>query len=63
MGKIVKYCNSCDEGLPKSLPSVQTAQTLQAFEMNPVQAAGEAAAIPAAPVFIDSVEEKVEAAG
>lgn len=39
MGKIVKYCSSCDEGFAEKFGFCPTCGTsLQAFEMNPVEA-------------------------
>lgn len=39
MGKIVKYCSSCDEGFAEKFGFCPNcAQPLQAFEMNPVEA-------------------------
>ncbi len=41
MGKIVKYCSSCDEGFAERFAFCPTCgTTLQAFEMNPVEAGG-----------------------
>ena len=37
MGKIVKYCNSCDEGFaPKFTFCPDCGKELEAFEMNPL---------------------------
>jgi protein TonB len=63
MGKIVKYCNSCDEGFAAKFTFCPNCgQGLEAFEMNPLEAAAEAARVPEAPAFIEPVEETVEAA-
>jgi TonB family protein len=56
MGKIVKYCSSCDEGFSEKFsfcPNCSAA--LQPFEMNPVNAEASAVVeptVPAAPAFI-----------
>lgn len=43
MGKIVKYCNSCDEGFAAKFTFCpDCGQTLDAFEMNPVEQANSA---------------------
>ena len=64
MGKIVKFCNSCDEGFAAKFgfcPNCGGA--LQAFEMNPVVDRIETAPAPEAPAFIEPViEESIEAA-
>src|SRR5204862_4194009 len=69
MGKLVKYCNSCDEGFAERFAFCPVCgATLQAFEMNPVVAA-EAAPAPvgqapaAAPVFdtVPAIEEPIVA--
>jgi len=69
MGKLVKYCNSCDEGFAERFAFCPVCgATLQAFEMKPV-AAVEAAPAPieeapaAAPVFdtIPAIEEPIVA--
>ncbi len=56
MGKIVKYCSSCDEGFAEKFGFCpDCGSPLQAFEMNPVggaEAAKEQDAAPAAPVFL-----------
>ena len=37
MGKVVKYCGSCDEGFAEKFGFCPNCgQTLQAFEMNPL---------------------------
>src|SRR5262249_3415945 len=64
MGKIVKYCNSCDEGFAEKFTFCpDCGHSLEAFEMNPVQAAAAAKAqpMPEAPVATES-EPVVEAA-
>src|SRR6476469_9713333 len=44
MGKIVKYCSSCDEGFAEKFAFCPNcASSLQAFEMNPVEAKAAAA--------------------
>jgi len=69
MGKLVKYCNSCDEGFAERFAFCPVCgATLQAFEMKPV-ATDEAAPAPvdeapaAAPVFdtIPAIEEPIVA--
>lgn len=64
MGKIVKFCNSCDEGFAAKFAFCPNCGgALEAFEMSPVQAAAEAEPMPAAPAFIEPVvEETIEAA-
>src|SRR6185503_6362499 len=55
MGKIVKYCSSCDEGFSEKFSYCPTcSSTLQAFEMNPVVAETPVVEEPAptAPAFI-----------
>jgi hypothetical protein len=57
MGKIVKYCNSCDEGFAEKFAFCPNcAQSLEAFEMNPVQAAAPPAeeAAPSAPTVVEA---------
>lgn len=62
MGKIVKYCNSCDEGFAEKFAFCpDCGKALEAFEMNPLLAA-EAGPEPAAPAFIEPVEEPSAAA-
>src|SRR5438128_735428 len=54
MGKIVKYCSSCDEGFAEKFGFCPNCgATLQAFEMNPVMAGASPviAAEPAPPVI------------
>ena len=47
MGKIVKYCGSCDEGFVEKFGFCPNCgQTLQAFEMNPVEAPAPVASEP-----------------
>ncbi len=56
MGKIVKFCNSCDEGFAEKFGFCPNCgQGLTAFEMNPVDAAA-----PPAPAFIEPAAETVE---
>src|SRR4051794_9406978 len=70
MGKIVKYCNSCDEGFaPKFTFYPDCGQTLEAFEMNPLgqekPAVDEIAAAPIAvdePDHVEMPHEEVPAA-
>jgi len=55
MGKIVKYCSSCDEGFSEKFSFCPNCSaSLQAFEMNPVTGATTAVeeAAPVAPAFI-----------
>src|SRR5688500_17815290 len=66
MGKIVKFCNSCDEGFAEKFGFCPNCgQTLQKFEMNPVvtetaQAEPEIVAAPAVePVAARVVESEV----
>ena len=57
MGKIVKYCGSCDEGFAEKFGFCPNCGAgLQAFEMNPVeaQAAAEAVAVPPMPVILEA---------
>src|SRR5436190_646308 len=63
MGKIVKFCNSCDEGFAAKFAFCPNCGgALEAFEMNPVQTPAETAPVPQAPAYIEPVEEKIEAA-
>ena len=68
MGKVVKFCSSCDEGFAEKFGFCPNCgQTLQAFEMNPVAAAApiakETAAAPkAAAPIIEPPAEVVQAA-
>ena len=65
MGKIVKYCSSCDEGFGERFTFCPVCgASLQTFEMNPVDGKIEAPA-PAAPSFIADppVEEVANHAG
>jgi protein TonB len=58
MGKIVKFCSSCDENFAEKFGFCPNCgASLQAFEMSPVAAAETAAAVPPAPAFIEPVEE------
>lgn len=66
MGKILKYCSSCDEGFADKFQFCPNCgATLQAFEMNPLPAAEakpasqtrEVSAEPPAPVFIEPAPE------
>src|ERR1044072_6529122 len=64
MGKILKYCGSCDEGFADKFAFCPNCgATLQAFEMNPVQSepqppvTREVAAEPPAPAFIEPPAE------
>lgn len=67
MGKIVKYCNSCDEGFGERFTFCpDCGASLQAFEMNPLTGepvAAEEVSAPATPSFIAEtpVEETIEA--
>ena len=46
MGKLVKYCSSCDEGFAERFGFCPVCgATLQAFEMNPVAAGAELEAL------------------
>ncbi|MBK8467017.1 MAG: energy transducer TonB [Chloracidobacterium sp.] len=61
MGKIVKYCNSCDEGFAAKFAFCpDCGKALEAFEMNPLEQANasaqEAAAAPVAVETIDLLE-------
>src|SRR5436190_3513005 len=58
MGKIVKYCNSCDEGFaPKFTFCPDCGKTLEAFEMNPLgQEKPAVEEIAAAPIAVDEAE-------
>lgn len=57
MGKIVKFCSSCDEGFAEKFGFCPNCgQGLTAFEMNPVSVAAE----PPAPAFIEPAAETVE---
>jgi TonB family protein len=59
MGKIVKYCNSCEEGFAEKFGFCPNCgSSLTAFEMNPLGGAGEVVA----PVKTDSVNAEVETA-
>jgi len=61
MGKIVKFCNSCDEGFAAKFAFCPNCGgALEAFEMNPVKAAAETPVVPEAPVFIEPVKEKFQ---
>ncbi len=54
MGKIVKYCSSCDESFAEKFGFCPTCGTpLQAFEMNPLAAAAAVEAAPPTPAFIE----------
>jgi TonB family protein len=58
MGKIVKFCSSCDENFAEKFGFCPNCgASLQAFEMSPVAAAETAVAVPRAPAFIEPVEE------
>ena len=53
MGKVVKYCSSCDESFAEKFGFCPTCGTsLQAFEMNPLVAAAPVEPDPPTPVFI-----------
>ena len=72
MGKIVKYCGSCDEGFAEKFGFCPNCgATLEAFEMNPLEAkaspAEAIADVPPAPEFIaapvaDAIKPSVEEA-
>lgn len=63
MGKIVKFCSSCDEGFAEKFGFCPNCgQSLQAFEMNPVAEAAPADA-PPEPEFLASTETVVETPG
>lgn len=50
MAKIVKYCGACDEGFAEKFTFCPTCGgKMEAFEMNPVAAAGEEPSVPAEP--------------
>ncbi len=56
MGKIVKYCSSCDESFAEKFGFCPTCgSSLQAFEMNPLAVAAAAEPTPPTPAFIDEV--------
>ena len=61
MGKIVKFCSSCDEGFAEKFGFCPNcAAPLQAFEMNPLTQGlepADAAAEPPAPVFLNEIDE------
>src|SRR4051812_4508520 len=62
MGKILKYCGSCDEGFADKFQFCPNCgATLQAFEMKPVaaeaKATREVSAQPPAPAFIEPAVE------
>ncbi|HTH52197.1 MAG TPA: TonB family protein [Pyrinomonadaceae bacterium] len=62
MGKILKYCSSCDEGFADKFQFCPNCgASLQAFEMNPVaaepKATRQAAPEPPAPAFIEPASE------
>src|SRR5439155_19692360 len=66
MGKIVKYCSSCDEGFAEKFTFCpDCGASLQAFEMNPVTGDSTPVAEPAptAPAFVaeSSVETQAPA--
>src|SRR5437868_1392600 len=58
MGKIVKYCSSCDEGFAEKFGFCpDCGQALQAFEMNPLMPeAAPAEEILAAPAVVEASE-------
>jgi ribosomal protein S27AE len=57
MGKIVKYCNSCEEGFAEKFGFCPNCgSSLTAFEMNPLGGAREVSA----PVKIDSANGQAE---
>src|SRR5258705_12218350 len=64
MGKIVKFCSSCDEGFAEKFGFCPNCgQTLQSFEMNPVVAEAPAVQevpvpqpVEAAPIAAEAVE-------
>ena len=59
MGKIVKYCSSCDEGFAEKFGFCPNcAAPLQAFEMNPLEK-GVMSAVPEAPAFISHEIDEV----
>lgn len=64
MGKILKYCNSCEEGFAERFTFCpDCGGSLQAVELNPVSAAKEedvSAPVPAAPAFIAEAEAQPE---
>jgi TonB family protein len=63
MGKIVKYCNSCDESFAEKFGFCPNCgKSLEAFEMNPLERAAEAAPVPEAPAFIETAPEIAAAA-
>ncbi len=63
MGKIVKFCSSCDEGFAEKFGFCPNCgQTLQTFEMSPIipEAATKVAAAPAVAEIIEPVESPAE---
>lgn len=61
MGKIVKYCSSCDEGFAEKFGFCPTCgAALQAFEMNPLAPPAMEAAAPPSLVEVPVPAEKVE---
>jgi TonB family protein len=64
MGKIVKYCTSCDEGFAEKFGFCpDCGAPLQAFEMSPVESSTDAASAeptPAVEEFVDSTPTAVE---
>jgi TonB family protein len=60
MGKIVKYCNSCDEGFAEKFGFCpDCGQALEAFELNPLAADAPAEPVKTAPAEIETVERLV----
>ncbi len=63
MGKIVKFCSSCDEGFAEKFGFCPNCgQSLQAFEMNPLEAAAAAPVAEAAPVIVPPAPEFIQPA-
>jgi uncharacterized OB-fold protein len=57
MGKIVKYCNSCDEGFAEKFTFCpDCGQSLEAFELNPLASAHRPVEQEAAPAETETVE-------
>ena len=60
MGKIVKYCNSCDEGFAEKFTFCpDCGQSLEAFELNPLASAAPPAEQYTAPAETETVERFV----
>jgi TonB family protein len=63
MGKIVKYCSSCDEGFAEKFTFCpDCGGQLQAFEMNPLASASAEAAVPSNDIPVEAEPVPVEEA-